>query len=91
MKNIFKKYKKAKEDMNKTENQNLVKCSTLQYFENEIGIGCQEIHEESKKVQTNDLTMQQSEKCSHKKEKPEPPDDLTALCCPHGKAIILRA
>lgn len=32
------KYKKAKQDLSKIANQNLVRYSTLQYFEKEIGI-----------------------------------------------------
>ena len=32
------KYKKAKQDLNKRVNQNIVRYSTLQYFEKEIGI-----------------------------------------------------
>ena len=38
MEKYIEEYKKAKQDMTKTINQRLVKYSTLQYFEKEIGI-----------------------------------------------------
>lgn len=38
MEKYIKEYKKAKQDLGKKHNQNLVKYSTLQYFEKEIGI-----------------------------------------------------
>lgn len=38
MQDYIEKYKKAKQDMNKPVNETLVKYSTLQYFEKEIGI-----------------------------------------------------
>ena len=38
MQNYIKKYKKAKQDLSNPINQNLVKYSTLQYFEEELGI-----------------------------------------------------
>ena len=45
MQKYIKKYKIAKQDLSNPVNQNLVKFSTLQYFEEEIGI----ISEERKK------------------------------------------
>lgn len=38
MEKYIEEYKKAKQDLGKKHNQNLVKYSTLQYFEKEIGI-----------------------------------------------------
>ena len=38
MEKYIEEYKKAKQDLNKKHYQNLVKYSTLQYFEKEIGI-----------------------------------------------------
>ena len=38
MEKYIEEYKKAKQDLSKKHNQNLVKYSTLQYFEKEIGI-----------------------------------------------------
>ena len=38
MQDYIRKYKDAKQDLSKPINQTLVKCSTLQYFEEEIGI-----------------------------------------------------
>ena len=38
MQKYIKKYKNAKQDLSNPVNQNLVKFSTLQYFEEEIGI-----------------------------------------------------
>ena len=38
MEKYIEEYKKAKKDLSKSVNQNLVKYSTLQYFEKEIGL-----------------------------------------------------
>lgn len=38
MQKYIEKYKKAKQDLSKPINQKLVRYSTLQYFEKEIGI-----------------------------------------------------
>ena len=42
MEKYIEDYKKAKNDLSKKENQNLIKYSTLQYFEKEIGISADE-------------------------------------------------